>query len=614
MDVSKSFDPDQSIVYNIIEDNVRQVRDIADSISSMILETLRKEEKAAIPKTEIKGKRNAAPDSTFAKLARRYRDLVEEWRYAVLFEIGRMHQRLDVLNAAARSDVTFLLDTMRQTFHRIHDYIVERYKREIESISEMANVFCFAIEEKRPIQQELLLDGDQFVVRPNVLMFPEDHGRFAAPIREAPSPLRFRIVQLGRLIDIFRRIAPRGLVSERVLVYVLQDLVSCGEEDCYPPFVPCAWRQLRPPDIEILIKRLFDAAEYIEWREFVLYAMDLPVPSHQEILTARAAFRVQDPESRETVTREQFRSTPLWFLEMSTLHESFSNERLDHSDSDTIKNIILREEAQLGENVSSLGRDFIERSEDDSGAILRLMLAKELLYRMYLVNQNSVHYTAMLLAFCKDENPSEGLGKAFTLAMGARVCTDIVEGERYVEKLVEQKRRIKELKLSRDYLRVEAYEVEREIMNYVINKTAEIVTVLKRFRDRDLHRKRRIMIQQLNGRGEIDPSELLPPEVIAEHLVVEDPSAVSDEYEYEQSLVSTEDGTLEDHDGVQQDERVIFWLPRNVCLTVLSTCLPWLASQADLFQTGLSLDEGIARVYDELRDEELNDEEDLVLV
>ncbi|XP_071571131.1 sperm flagellar protein 2-like [Temnothorax nylanderi] len=652
MDVSKSFDPDQSVVYNIIKDNVRQVRDIVDSISSMILETLRKEEKAAIPKTEIKGKRNAAQDSTFAKLARRYRDLVEEWRYAVLFEIGRMHQRLDVLNAAARSDVTFLLDTMRQTFHRIHDYIVERYKREIESISEMANVFCFAIEEKRPIQQELLLDGDQFVVRPNVLMFPEDHGRFAAPIREPPSPLRFRIVQLGRLIDIFRRIAPRGLVSERVLVYVLQDLVSCGEEDCYPPFVPCAWRQLRPPDIEVLIERLFGAAEYIEWREFVLYAMDLPVPSHQEILKARADFRVQeDPESRETVTREQFRSTPLWFLEMSTLYESFLNERLDHSDSDTIKNIILHEETQLGENVSSLGSDFIERSEDDSGyvenalrtmkicgiltllffnqffvnccfnsAILRLMLAKELLYRMYLVNQDSVHYTAMLLAFCKDENPSEGLGKAFTLAMGARVCTDIVEGERYVEELVEQKRRIKELKLSRDYLRVEAYEVlrhigfqvAREIVNYIINKTAEIVTVLERSRDRDLHRKRRIMIQQLNGPGEIDPSELLPPEVIAEHLVVEDPSAVSDEYE--QSLVSTEDGTLEDHDGVQQDERVIFWLPRNVCLTVLSTCLPWLASQADLFQTGLSLGEGIARVYDELRDEELNDEEDLVLV
>lgn len=96
-------------------------------------------------------------------------------------------------------------------------------------------------------------------------------------------------------------------------------------------------------------------------------------------------------------------------------------------------------------------------------AILRLMLAKELLCRMYLVNRDLVHYTAMLLAFCKDENPREGLGKAFTLAMGARVCTDVVEGERYVEQLIEKKRRAKELKLSRDYLREEANEVTRNL-------------------------------------------------------------------------------------------------------------------------------------------------------
>lgn len=223
----------------------------------------------------------------------------------------------------------------------------------------MANVFCFAIEEERPVQQELLLDDDQFVIRPNILMFPEDREGFV-PIKEAPSPLRFRMAQLDRLIDIFQRIAPRGVVSERVLVYVLQDLVSCGEEDCYPPFVPCAWRQLRPPDIETLIERLFGAAEYIEWREFVLYAIDLPMPSHQDILKARAAFRMQDHESREMVTCEQFLSTPLWFLKISTSYKNFLDEKLDHNSSDTIKNV-MHEEAQLG--VSSLGSDFIERSD-----------------------------------------------------------------------------------------------------------------------------------------------------------------------------------------------------------------------------------------------------------
>ncbi|EGI62750.1 Sperm flagellar protein 2 [Acromyrmex echinatior] len=533
--------------------------------------------------------------------------IVEEWRYAVLFEIDRIYQRLDVLNAAARSDVTFFLDIMKQTFHRIHHHIIERYKREIESIDEMANVFCFAIEEERPIQEELLLDGDRFVVRSNIVS--TDHEQFNVPIREAPSPLRFRMVQLGRLVDIFQRIAPHGIVSERVLVYVLQDLVSCGIEDCYPPFVPCAWRQLRPPDIEILVERLFGSTEYIEWREFVLYAMDLPVPSHQDILKARAAFKIHDSESKEVVTCEQFHSISLWFLEISTLYKNFLDEKLEHSNFDSLENIMLRKEAQLGEHFSSLGNDFIERSEDDSSTTLRLMLAKQLLCRMYLVNRDSVHYTTMLLAFCKNENPSVGLGKAFSLAMGARVCTDTVEGEKYVE---EQKRRVKELKLGQNYLREEVNEIVQEIMNDIINKTIETVVLLEKSPNHDLRSKRQqVKIQQLNGQNEVDP-ELLP-EVIAEHLVTENSSTISDEYEHKHTLLSIEDETLEDHTKIQQDEKVIFWLPRDVCMTVLSTCLPWLASQADLFHTTLSLCEGIARVYDELRDEELNDAKDLVL-
>lgn len=65
----------------------------------------------------------------------------------------------------------------------------------------------------------------------------------------------------------------------------------------------------------------------------------------------------------------------------------------------------------------------------------------------------------MLLAFCKDEDPREGLGKAFTLAMGARICIDVIEGEKYVEELIEKKRRDRELQLSQDYLREEANEV-----------------------------------------------------------------------------------------------------------------------------------------------------------
>ncbi|XP_029155713.1 sperm flagellar protein 2-like [Nylanderia fulva] len=545
-------------------------------------------------------------------VTRRNRDLIEEWRYAVLFEIDRINQRLNVLNAAARFDMIFLLDTMKETFHSVYHHIIERYKREIESINEMTNVFCFAIEEERPIQQELLLDGDQFVVKSNVSMFPEDPKRFAIPTEEAHSPLRFRMVQLGRLIDIFERIAPRGTISERALIYVLQDLVSCGEEDCYPSFVPCAWQQLRPPDIEKLIEGLFGTTEYIDWREFVVYAMDLPVPSHEDILKTRMAFRMQDHDLRETVTQDQFHLTPLWFLEISTRHEKFLDEELERNNYNEM-DMMLRKEARLSECISNLESNFLETDKDNSSAILRLMLAKELLCRMYLVNRNAIHYTAMLLAFCKDEDPREGLGKAFTLAMGTRICTDTAEGERYVDELLEEKRRAKKLELSKDYLREKANEIVREIINHIMNRVTKTIIIFEKIHDHDLLPKHRIMIQQLNGLGEIDPAQLLPPEVTAEHLVV-DLSVSSDEQKTYLPSIPSADGEPEDYEMIRRDNRMIFWLPRDVCLTVLSTCLPWIASQANIFQTSMSLCEAIAHVYNELKDEELNDDENLVLV
>lgn len=128
IDESTTIDPEQNTVYDVIKDTIRQVRSVVDSISSTITEMLKKEEKAAALNVESKdkGTESVSSNSTLTKLARRRRDLVEEWRYAVQFEIDRIRRYLDVLDAAARSDVAFLLDTMRRAFHRLHDYIVER--------------------------------------------------------------------------------------------------------------------------------------------------------------------------------------------------------------------------------------------------------------------------------------------------------------------------------------------------------------------------------------------------------------------------------------------------------------------------------------------------------
>lgn len=111
-------------------------------------------------------------------------------------------------------------------------------------------------------------------------------------------------------------------------------------------------------------------------------------------------------------------------------------------------------------------------------------------------------------------------------------------------------------------------QVAREIVSHLISKVEKGISVLekRRSREHDLAPKRRVMIQRLDGFGEIDPADLLPPEVISEHLVIEDSSVISDDHEYEQPLMPPPSVASEDHERIQRDERVIFWLPRDVCL------------------------------------------------
>lgn len=105
------------------------------------------------------------------------------------------------------------------------------------------------------------------------------------------------------------------------------------------------------------------------------------------------------------------------------------------------------------------------------------------------------------------------------------------------------------------------------MINHILNRTAKAVVTLEKIRDYDLPPKRRILIEQLNGMGAIDPAELLPPEETPEHLVIEDLSVFTDEHE--PHIPSTPSADEAPEDMIRRDERVIFWLPRDVCLVNL---------------------------------------------
>lgn len=105
-------------------------------------------------------------------------------------------------------------------------------------------------------------------------------------------------------------------------------------------------------------------------------------------------------------------------------------------------------------------------------------------------------------------------------------------------------------------------QIARDIMNSLIRRT---IPEPKLPFEEELLPPRRVTIQKLNGNGEIDPASLLPVQITSEHLIIEDVQVINDEhennllFEFDQSLIA------EDYE-VQWDERVIYWLPQDVCL------------------------------------------------
>ncbi|XP_034194308.2 sperm flagellar protein 2-like isoform X2 [Osmia lignaria lignaria] len=578
---------DDCCAFQGIMEIVRYARNVVDALSSTASELVKKERLAALRLD--KDLLTDSGDSIIARTVSRGEELALEWRYAISYEINRVRLKLDSIIAVARMDFIFLLDSLQRTFHEIYDVIVDRYWRETRSVNEMGNVFCFAIEEGRIIENELLLEDDNFVVRSNVFVTEVDLEKRKSALKETLSSSRFRIADLARLMEIFKRVAPYGTISERAFVYILQDLASHGREEGESMLLPCRWYQLRASEVCKVVRSLFGTVDHIDWREFVVYAMDLPWPSHHDLLMARERFRAQDPDLRETVTRAQFYRTSLWFLDSSVVDTEIYD--LLHDDFHTIVEQLYEEELYrssledgdsgvFGIKKSSIADLKSRRSNPEE--TLRRMLSKELLCRMYAVDRHTINYTALLLVFCKHEDPKEGFGKALALALGNKVCTDMEEGERYVQEVYERKR----LGLSWHRIsRSEALEVTRQILEQLLDRATAL----------DFEEEAE----------EVEDATTLSRDSVAS-------IAYTANFEFEDEATWFPDDAVFTEKRLSK-ELIVYWLSLDLCLTVLAATLPWHVLQPEVTGNCSNLRDRLSIVFKEMRDEYLNEQKDVAL-
>lgn len=165
----------------------------------------------------------------------------------------------------------------------------------------------------------------------------------------------FNTKQLTIMVNTLLDIAPRYKMPIRDLIDTLNGLYKT--QHIYPANWPADDQFYNHFPKEILGGNLTT----IDWRDFVVQCMELPCPNLEQILYYRKLFQGNDIGD-ETITVDSYEMAKLWFENKSRQH----NE------------------------------------------------AKWLLYNMYQ-DQNGLDYSAMLLAFCRDAQPWNGLLKSFGL-------------------------------------------------------------------------------------------------------------------------------------------------------------------------------------------------------
>lgn len=383
--------------YNTAINYVKQLSSSSTNYWEQLKHILAPSLEGKVSKTSKKGKDNKRfwePEPDVKESAEK---IVEEWKCALSGEILRVNLRLNLLKAVAEKELDSVLTCGQKAFHGICDSIDKRYKREIQSVQSACEVIARAVEAEVPLQPQLVLDDDAFFIDPGVILFPADMMSLPNDLVDASKTdvNYFTLPQLNSLCDLLWNIAPSGNISERSLIFFLQDIITLNAEDGSGSLVPPLWKRLNSNQVSQTVVNLFGNTEYVNWKDFIIYNLSVRFPSEEELMHIRAQFRENDPDVTECVNDYQFSNIKFWF------EKDFSDQHTQET-------------------------DFIDA-------------IKHLLFKIFRTDNGSVNYTALLLAFCKDLEPVVGVSKALELSSGKYVCWQTEIGESFVLEVLERR-------------------------------------------------------------------------------------------------------------------------------------------------------------------------------
>ncbi|XP_021203754.2 sperm flagellar protein 2 [Bombyx mori] len=395
--IDYSNNPFNLIIENNVKFAMKIVKDTNDSYRSLISKEYNEIAKASQAPKKKEGNNSEMSISSEEIFKENALKCIDEWTMGINGEMFRFNLRLTTLQNKCHQDMKLFNDHIYKTFTEIQNDINKYYLGEIKSVDRLCKYLQMAIENGRKVPESLTLEHDTFVIDHNLIQFANlDMLTEKEEIEIVFGEMDFKVGQLARLRSQFKLVAPTGIVFQQAFIYLLQDFLLFGKESCDGPILPPLWNRLDPEQIPKLVMLIYGDTVHVDWRDFLIYCLNIKFPSVEELLRIRKHFRCADNESTELLDRDSFLKSEFWFD--------------------------------------------IDFDLEDPHAILRLNLIKHYLFELFETSENLMNYPAFLLAFCKSADPIEGFAMAISMAVGKKVCYKLEDCQDVICKLIEQKK------------------------------------------------------------------------------------------------------------------------------------------------------------------------------
>ncbi|XP_069483223.1 sperm flagellar protein 2 isoform X2 [Ambystoma mexicanum] len=235
----------------------------------------------------------------------------QEYFAALEFEVAATKTRLELIKSRALSVKQELIAKAEDAYKDMEKWLGARYLTEMASIDRLIQIARDHVETATKIIHELILEKTDFYVNGDVKVVPDLLPPPCPPLGETPLNGSLTISQLERLYPQFMEVAPTGFIPANIFTDIIYDLTTLDLGDDVLPYV---WKHLTITDLQVLASALTLNADLIDWRKFLLSALQpVPYATVFQLLMTLDKFKAIDQAGTGTVTQEEYDQVDLWF-------------------------------------------------------------------------------------------------------------------------------------------------------------------------------------------------------------------------------------------------------------------------------------------------------------